>query len=1178
MSKTSSALVLIWTLAATAVSMMQTGTSRAADPQSGGAKVSFGERGVCIATPSDGQFILEYPILLDAAQKQIKPAPAQMEGKTAKMRYSNGAQMEATMDGSAITLHFTSLPAEAKEFRMEMAVPIVFKDGGKWEMEGGGLKPFPAKCEGEQFVFKGEPKPVKIVCPKGAEFTLSMPYGWQQMQDNRKWNGNSFGYMTSTQMPQSGAGEGYYTFSVITGAAGEAAAKDGRDVRDAKDAKNVAAAKGPAAGAGAAAVKAAVPAGKLSLKFVNEGIAIEAGSMAQLTLEYPVLVGARYDQIRKLIEKNITGNAAVLKFDAGAAIDLKLSPSDGVITVKASGITQDYKTIRMSMLIDFSYANGGAWKAGASPETPFPAEKPAKAFLYQETAETFMIKNFEGAALSFKLPSGSFQQLQDNREWGWKVFGWYFQIPYNPDEDTFPVKIAQGTGGGTTASGAGDAASAARKLLVDKFGQNAQKDFPAKVKSEEELMKDVEAEKQYYAGLTPPQRDTYGGLPGSKEKLGLKQTGFFHVEKHGERWILVDPEGNAFFHIGVCGLQPSDDFTTVKGRERVYEWLPPYEGDFKTAYRPESGRDVVSFHLANLIRKYGKPYTATEYGARMIERLRKWGFNSGGAFGGGDATARRAAQFPSVSHLPLSQWEGFPPLPGITGTFDPFDEKIRAQCEKSFSTRVAAGADDPLIIGYFLANEPLYEDIPRAIPTLNGKYACKQRLAQMLQEKYKTIEAFNKAWEASMASFEAVASSGLAVKTKPAFEDMQEFTGLFLDAYFKLICETFRKYDKNHILIGNRFQSGTINNEQLCRISGKYMDVISFNYYTYGLDKDFLKRIYGWTGGRPMFLSEFYYNSPKDSGLPGGGKDVASQVERGLGYRNYVEQAASLGFVVGIEWFTFEDQAMTGRWFEKFSGENGNTGLLSVTDRPWKEMLAEMMKTNYGIYDVFFSQRAPFTYDDPRFAAKGTGRKVAKIGRATGAIKINGLAQNWPGTPAETISSDRLVQGSDAGGVEASFKLCWDDTNLYLLANVQDPTPMKNDQKGDMIWSADGLELFIGFEKLDQSGPLLFTDRQILLSAGKADGKCQWFFAKAPEQPVCDMIAIPNVDGKGYTLEVALPFKALGFAPKAGQEILFDLGVDDSADGKARLRQLMWNGSARNSGDRSGWGRAAFAQ
>ena len=42
------------------------------------------------------------------------------------------------------------------------------------------------------------------------------------------------------------------------------------------------------------------------------------------------------------------------------------------------------------------------------------------------------------------------------------------------------------------------------------------------------------------------------------------------------------------------------------------------------------------------------------------------------------------------------------------------------------------------------------------------------------------------------------------------------------------------------------------------------------------------------------------------------------------------------------------------------------------------------------------------------------------------------------------------------------------------------------------------------------------------------------------------MTVLPSVDGKGYTLEAAIPFAAVGIEPQEGQEMLFDLAVDDS--------------------------------
>jgi hypothetical protein len=786
---------------------------------------------------------------------------------------------------------------------------------------------------------------------------------------------------------------------------------------------------------------------KLTVKPTEAGMEIEAGSMGRFEIGYPAIYSGSEQtygspKAFKLIEKRIAGSAATLKYSGGAEAKLEAQP-DHTLVLAFTTMPKDVKYFRMEMHIDFNYAQGGKYRIGRGTDQAFPREKPAKPFLYQGNAESLTVKNFEGKALSFQIPQFSFMQLQDNREWGWSIFDWWFSTPVNPDQKVYKVKIT---------AGAGD--SAGPKFLVDQFGQAPDVNYPDKVKKLEELKADHAAEKAAIAGSKPPALDPYGGLPGSGEKYGLTKTGFFHVEKKASRWILVDPAGNAFFHLGVCCFGPGDDYTFIKGREGIYEWIPPFDGEFRSAFRPND-RNVVSFHLANMIRKYGAPYDIESYAARMIPRVRAWGFNSVGAFSPNGNRAHKDASFPYVGHLPLGQWEdGIPELPGAHGSWDPFDEKIRQRVEKNFSEKVARRADDTLLIGYFLTNEPLYEDLPRAIPALGGKFACKRRLVETLQKKYGSIDRFNAAWALNAKTFDELVDKGLAVTTEKAAEDVDQFTGVFLEEYFRLVADTFHKYDKNHMLLGNRFQSGTINNQQLCRICGHYCDIVSFNYYTYYLDKAFLNRVHGWTGDRPMMLTEFYYNSPKESGLIGGGKSVGSQLERGLGYRNYVEQAASLDYIVGIEWFTLVDQSITGRWFSYYNGENGNTGLIAVTDRPWKAMLGPMAEANFGIYQVFFGQRPPFAYDNPKFTQAGGGRKGVVIQRATGPITLDGSGRNWPGVPAEQIPASRLVEGSDAGGVEAVFKLCWDDKNLYLLARVTDPTPMRNENTGGMLGRA----------------------------------------------------------------------------------------------------------------------------
>lgn len=106
-------------------------------------------------------------------------------------------------------------------------------------------------------------------------------------------------------------------------------------------------------------------------------------------------------------------------------------------------------------------------------------------------------------------------------------------------------------------------------------------------------------------------------------------------------------------------------------------------------------------------------------------------------------------------------------------------------------------------------------------------------------------------------------------------------------------------------------------------------------------------------------------------------------------------------------------------------------------------------------------------------------------------------------------------------------------------------------------------------------------DRQVLLRAAPPHAKhANVYVPQGDAAAGIKSAAVAHVDGKGYVLEAAIPLALLGLsaAPESGRTLRFDLGIDDSADGRIRLRQLMWNGSLRNSKDRGGWGRAVLVK
>lgn len=896
-----------------------------------------------------------------------------------------------------------------------------------------------------------------------------------------------------------------------------------------------------------------LPAADLSL--AENGIRADVGGMGTWTVPYPLLQPGD----RKPLSVAVAKGEAVVSYPEGRAV-VRLA-AGGRVELRFQDLPAEVKAFRLTVNAGPDYADGGRWQMVGGPGGDFPAQQPEQPFLFQGQAEGIAITDPVGRSVRIAgLPSYAYNQLQDNREWGWKMFTWWANYPLNPGWTVHAFAIT---------SSQPDTIA----IQVDRFGQTTRKDFPGKVRDEAELIADRDAEAAYYASFEPQATDAYGGLPGTKERFGLEATGFFRVEQLDDgRWLLVTPEGNACFHLGICSFEfdPGEDATWVVGREDIYEWLPPKEGAFAQAWHHESwwSDKAVSFFAANCVRKYGPDFDKAEHLATMIDRVTAMGFNAIGAFAQPSDEIKQAKHVPYVRHI------GFgPDLPGIRGVPDPFDPETLRKMDESWAKRLAPHADDPLIVGYFFANEQGMEDIPRGIPKLDGSHAAKRELVTMLRARHgDDIAAFNAAWGLDAERFDQLADRALPVQTEAAFADVEAYTEHFLETLYRVTAETFRKYDPNHLMLGHRWQPGTANSEVLCRMAGRYMDVVSINYYTLGVDKAFVERLHRWTGGKPQMWSEFYYTSGPESNAAGGGLDMATQDLRGQAYRQYVEHAADLGFVVGIEWFTLVDQAVTGRWFSKLTGERNNTGIFNVADRPYRDMIAHMATAHQTVYEVWLDGREPFVLDDPRFTGAGRRTATVQAGRveAGATMAIDGAVDGWPGRPGERIGGDRLVSGKDAEGFEATFKLSWDHEHLYLLANVIDPTPMRNTKTGGQLWNGDAIELFIGHEDPDRAGSLLFSDRQLLLGA-KSDGEPdRSHVVNAPEQPAIPMAVVP--DTGGYTLEAAIPWSALGIQPKDGTDLLFDIAIDDSA-GDGRSRQLMWNGGSKNSSDRSYWGR-----
>ncbi len=131
----------------------------------------------------------------------------------------------------------------------------------------------------------------------------------------------------------------------------------------------------------------------------------------------------------------------------------------------------------------------------------------------------------------------------------------------------------------------------------------------------------------------------------------------------------------------------------------------------------------------------------------------------------------------------------------------------------------------------------------------------------------------------------------------------------FQDKFYQVVIAAIRKYDKNHILLGTRFET-TNRSDMDIKMVGKYCDVISVNYYDYPHKREAMKRLYE-LSGKPVLIGEFT-SAARENGFSNGkywiGGLFKNQTDRAKGYERYVSDIAELPYMVGAHFFMFTDR------------------------------------------------------------------------------------------------------------------------------------------------------------------------------------------------------------------------------------------------------------------------------
>jgi hypothetical protein len=342
----------------------------------------------------------------------------------------------------------------------------------------------------------------------------------------------------------------------------------------------------------------------------------------------------------------------------------------------------------------------------------------------------------------------------------------------------------------------------------------------------------------------------------------------------------------------------------VQGREPLFASLPP--ADLSSGRGP-SGRGGASYYSWNLARRFG-PQWNEKWIDLTVRRMFAWGFNTVGNWS--DTRLGEARRIPYVVTL-----RGWGIESGPMGVPNVYAADYAQAIDRAAAQQCASHKDDPYVLGYFLGNEPPWP----------GRESV--AVEAILAGPTSALQAALKAWLAQ--------------------GDTAERRRTFLYDTYRKFVETanaaIKKHDPNHLSLGIRF--GGSAPPDIVRAS-RVFDVYSFNNYVYAVSQTEIEKVRSLID-KPIVIGEFHFGTP-GRGMTAGLRQTASQAERGVAYRYYVENAAADPSLIGTHWFQWIDEPSTGR----FDGENYNLGRLDMTDRPYRELVDAALTTHKRLLQV----------------------------------------------------------------------------------------------------------------------------------------------------------------------------------------------------------------------------------
>jgi hypothetical protein len=265
-----------------------------------------------------------------------------------------------------------------------------------------------------------------------------------------------------------------------------------------------------------------------------------------------------------------------------------------------------------------------------------------------------------------------------------------------------------------------------------------------------------------------------------------------------------------------------------------------------------------------------------------------------------------------------------------------FDPEFEKYCDE-YARQINVNKNDKNLFGYFSDNElPFYK---KSLDNFLSK-KDHQDAGYIAAEKWLNEHHYDKA----------------------AITDQvrNEFLGFVVDRYLSIVSKAIKKHDPNHMYIGCRFNGYEKTVKEVITAAGKYLDLLSINYYDHWTPDTGDMRNWAAWAGKPFIITEWYVKG-EDSGMgnySGAGWVVKTQQERGLFYQNFTLGLLESGNCVGWHWFKYQDNDPTNKNVDP-SNTDANKGILDNKYQLYIGLTDKMKELNLQVYHLinFFDNR-----------------------------------------------------------------------------------------------------------------------------------------------------------------------------------------------------------------------------